>query len=135
MDIKELVKNIFEISSYYKENGGYIYIVIFDRVIMATLEWAKKNKIRDVDINDSDTLSQLQSAVRASHKSKPDRVMKILHLALNKAPLEDYIKEFPFEKKKPSKRFKKSKYGHPPAENGGEWSGWWDNAVGRYEGD
>jgi len=129
MEIQELAKNLYETGIHYKKHSGGFYFQVFDKLTMSILEWANKNNVREIDASKPAFLLALRAIAKYSRMKNYERAFTLLNLALNKAPIEDYMKECPITPKPPRER---QRHEHVPNDTG-NWDGSWDNVVRAYE--
>ena len=129
MEIQELAKNLYETGIHYKKHSGGFYFQVFDKLTMATLEWAHEINVREIDASKPAFLLTLRAIAKYSRMKNYERAFRLLDLALNKAPIEDYKKECPITPKEPRERQQRNSV---PSDTG-EWDGSWDNVVRAYE--
>ena len=129
MEIRELAKNLYEASIQYKKHSGSSYFQVFDKLTMAILEWANKNNVREIDAGKPAFLLTLRAIAQYSRMKNYERAFRLLNLALDKAPIEDYKTECPMTPKAPRERQRRE---HVPNDTG-NWDGSWDNVVRAYE--
>ena len=137
MLIKKLVQGLYDIGEQYRQKKARGPAVLFDKLIMAVLEWSGREKIKQVDSNNPEASSMPERIVdHYSHIRKDrDLACKILRLALNQAPFEDYLKIHPIPPKLNLPYLRRESSNPDRVSDEGEWDGSWDNAVSRYEDD